>query len=128
MPSTALNSTAKDAHFQAVKTPFPLVVGELRETLGAKLCAYLGSVKETRAVNQWADGLRTPSDQVQRRFRVTLQVTATLASSETTEVTQVWFQGLNPLLDDRSPLRVLREDDLDVAGPLVLYAAKAFVA
>jgi len=44
------------AHQRAVRASFPEVASMLREILGAKLCAYLGSVKETRAVNEWADG------------------------------------------------------------------------
>jgi len=49
------------AHIRAVRSSFPEVVAALREILGLKLCAYLGSVKETRAVNEWADGVREPS-------------------------------------------------------------------
>ena len=48
------------AHIRAVRSSFPEVVAALREVLGLKLCAYLGSVKETRAVNEWAEGIREP--------------------------------------------------------------------
>src|SRR5919204_3805549 len=58
------------AHVRAVRSSFPEVVTALREILGLRLCAYLGSVKETRAVNEWADGVREPSDVVQRRLRL----------------------------------------------------------
>ena len=34
------------------------LVSELRELLGANLVAYLGKVKETRAIPQWAEGTR----------------------------------------------------------------------
>ncbi len=46
------------AHVRAVRSSFPEVVAALREILGLKLCAYLGSVKETRAVNEWATASR----------------------------------------------------------------------
>src|SRR5579884_120518 len=62
------------AHVRAVRSTFPEVVAALREILGLKLCAYLGSVKEARAVNEWAEGVREPSDAVQRRLRLALQV------------------------------------------------------
>ncbi len=127
MPSTAVVQSLQTAHDIAVKAPFPQVVVELSDVLGARLCAYLGSVKETRAVRQWADGARTPSAEVQRRLRVALQVATSLAASESAAVAQVWFQGLNPLLDDRSPLGVLRDDDLDECGPAVIGAARAFM-
>ncbi len=36
-----------------------MLVKELRELRGARLVAYLGGVRETRAVRHWADGTRT---------------------------------------------------------------------
>ena len=39
-----------------------------------------------------------------------------------------WFLGMNPLLDDRSPLLLLSDGDLDEAQPAVMGAARAFVA
>src|SRR2546421_2946416 len=97
------------AHVRAVRSSFPEVVATLREILGSKLCAYLGSVKETRAVNEWAEGTREPSDGIQQRLRVALRVALAIADADSPEVARAWFQGLNPQLDDRSPARLLRE-------------------
>lgn len=102
------------------------VVRELRNALGPKLVAYIGSVKETRAVRQWAEGERSPSSESQRRLRLALQVTYLLTRNESEAVTQSWLQGMNPRLDDRSPARVLREGDLEVDGPRVVDAARRF--
>jgi hypothetical protein len=101
--------------------------GGLREILGLKLCAYLGSVKETRAVNEWAEGVREPSDAVQRRLRLALQVAGAIAEVDGPEVARAWFQGLNPQLDDRSPARLLREGDIDEVGSEVIAAERAFL-
>jgi len=49
------------AHARAVRASLPEVVDSLRSILGAQLCAYIGSVKETRAVNDRAEGVRDPS-------------------------------------------------------------------
>ena len=38
----------------------------MRDLLGAKLIAYIGWVKETRAVRLWAGGERRPSSEVLR--------------------------------------------------------------
>jgi hypothetical protein len=115
------------AHTRAVRASFPEVVGALREILGLKLCAYLGSVKETRAVNEWADGTREPSETVQRRLRLAFQVAGVIADVDGAEVARAWFQGLNPQLGDRSPARLLREGDLDEVGPEVIGAERAFL-
>ena len=112
-----------EAHSKAVRASFPEVAAALRALLGARLVAYLGSVRETRAVNQWADGSREPSAEVQQRLRVALQIALTIAASESEQIAQAWFQGLNPQLDDRSPARLLREGDVDEVGPVVITAA-----
>jgi hypothetical protein len=115
------------AHTLAVRSTFPEVVGALRELLGPRLVAYLGSVRETRAVHQWADGARAPSEGVQQRLRVALQVASMVAEVEGPRIAQAWLQGLNPQLDDRSPARLLREGELQEIGPAVIGAARAFL-
>ena len=126
---TAVSSARPDyvAHERAIRATFPEVVAQLRSILGAKLCAYLGSVKETRAVNEWADGTRAPSDETQQRLRFALRVALAITDTDGPEVTRAWFQGLNPQLDDRSPARLLREGDLAEVGPAVIAAERAFL-
>ena len=128
MTSTPVARPDYEAHVRATRSTFPEVVREVRDILGPRLCAYMGSVKEARAVHQWADGSRKPSADVQRRLRTALQAAAPIAAADSAAIAQAWFQGLNPQLDDRSPLRLLREGDLDEVGPEVIGAARAFLA
>ena len=116
------------AHDHAYRLSLEKVVDELRHVLGAKLVAYVAGVTETRAVREWADGIREPRSPVPEQLRVTLQVVEMLLTRESPAVVQAWFQGLNPQLEDRSPARLLREGDLNDVGPQVLAAARAFVA
>lgn len=115
------------AHAHVARLEFPGVVDALRDLLGARLTAYLGSVGETRAVHAWAEGARQPSDATKQRLRQALVVAMTITESDSREVAQAWFQGLNPQLDDRSPARLLREGELDDIGPAVMAAARAFL-
>lgn len=114
------------AHGSA-NSPLPRAVTRLRELLGATLVAYLGGVKETRAVAQWATGVRAPSTQVERRLRDALQIAEILVEHEDKGVVRAWFQGMNPQLDDMAPARMLRESPSEKAGPAVLAAARSFV-
>lgn len=125
--ATSLSASNLDAHEKSVRLSAPELVARLRDLLGAKLVAYLGSVKETRAVRQWAEGDRTPSADVIARLRVAYQVASLMTSTDSPAVVQAWFQGMNPRLDDESPARLLREGDLDTDGPTVLAAARAFM-
>lgn len=115
------------AYEQSVRLATPALVAELRELLGAKLVAYLGGVRETRAVRQWAEGTRAVQDATdEHRLRLAYQAAALIAATDAPGVLQAWFKGLNPQLEDRSPARLLREGDVDEVGPMVLAAARAF--
>ncbi|MDN4643918.1 hypothetical protein [Arthrobacter sp. PsM3] len=114
------------AHQDSIRLSDADLVRDLRDLLGAKLVAHIGSVKETRAVRQWADAERKPSADVIQRLRTAYHVAALLAEGDSRAVVQAWFQGMNPQLDDVPPARLLREGQLDDAGPLVLAAARAF--
>ena len=116
-----------EAHVRSVRASFPEVAEQLCALLGARLVAYLGGVRETRAVHEWADGCRQPRDEVRQRLRLALQVAIPLAEVDSPEIAQAWFQGLNPQLDDRSPARLLRDGDLEEVGPGVIAAARAFL-
>lgn len=116
-------------HEESMRKTFPQIAGELRELLGARLVAYIGAVKETRAVREWADGAREPgSAATERRLRLTYAIARCIAEADGKETAQAWFQGLNPLLDDVSPARLLRDGDLDTVGPLVVTAERQFLA
>ena len=91
----------------AMRLPFQEVARRLRELLGAGLVAYIGSVRETRAVRQWGQG-RRPGKDVETRLRHAYAIAQCIADSDGTETAQAWFQGLNPMLDDVSPARLLR--------------------
>ena len=68
-----------EASVKASRSSIPEVILGLREILGARLVAYLGGVKETRTVREWADGKRAPSsDSVRRRLRDAYQVAVML--------------------------------------------------
>lgn len=126
-PATIARGDLK-AYDDSVRLPAADLVSALRELLGARLVAYIGSVKETRAVRQWAEGERTPSNEVLMRLRMAYRVAALLRQKDSAAVVQTWFQGMNPRLDDVSPARLLREGDLEQAGPEILDAARAFAA
>lgn len=127
-PTTSGSPSRPDlhAHEYAIRLPIAGVVDELSRRLTPRLVAYLAGMGDTRTVNEWANGDRTPRNHdIERRLRLALQVSLTLSGHDTQDVVRGWFQGVNPLLDERSPARLLRDADLDEVGPAVLAAARA---
>ena len=105
------------------------LVAALRDLLRAKLVAYLGRVKDTRAVHRWAEGTRSIAnpDDVER-LRIAYRAARLITERDCPAVAQAWFQGLNPILDGHAPALFLREGELADVGPQVLDAARQFAA
>ncbi len=62
------------------------LVQALRDLPGARLVAYIGSVKEGRAVRLWAEDERRPSEDVLLRLRAAYQIAALLAEKDSRAV------------------------------------------
>lgn len=115
------------AHRESLRLPTTEIVNRLVEMLGRKLTAYIGKVKDVRAVDRWMAGGEIYGD-AEERLRFAYQVARTLREQETPAVVQAWMTGVNPELGDRVPLRLMREGDLNVVAAEVLRAARAFLA
>jgi len=115
------------AHREALRLPAAAVVAKLVEIVGRKLTAYIGGVKDARAVDRWIAGGEIYGD-AEPRLRFAFQVVRTLSEHDSASVVQAWLTGVNPELGDRIPLRLLRESDIDAVAPAILSAARAFLA
>ena len=115
------------AHREALRLPMSIVVSRLVEMIGKKLTAYIGGVKDVRAVDRWMAGSELYSN-ADTRLRFAFQVAKTIGEHDSSAVIQAWFTGVNPELGDRVPIRLLREGDIDAVAPAILGAARAFLA
>jgi len=95
------------AHREATTAPFPKLVRELVAVIGKKLTAYIAGVKDVRAIDRWMDE-GAPYKSAEERLRFAFRVVKTLENHETSG-SQSWLTGLNPELNDRVPIRLLRE-------------------
>jgi hypothetical protein len=92
------------------------------------LTAYVAGVRDVRALDRWTAGVEPASDEIVERLRLTFRLASALAERESPQVVQAWMTGLNPELGDRVPVRLLREGEIEVVGPQLLGAARAFLA
>jgi hypothetical protein len=130
--STAIGSRATSwpdlaAHREATTAPFPKVVHELVAAIGRKLTAFIAGVKDVRGLDRWIEGAARYKS-AKERLRFAFQVVKTLENHEQSSVVRAWLTGLNPELNDRVPIRLMREGDLETVGPEILGAVRAFVA
>ena len=119
----------RKCYHEAARMDFSGLVNGLQDILGARLVAYIASVKDTRTIQGWADGGSVKNrEKVDSRLRLAHEIAMCMYKIEGRETTQAWFQGLNPLLGDTRPARLLREGDIDTDGPRLRDAERAFFA
>jgi hypothetical protein len=114
------------AHREALRLPIPEIVNYLTGIIGRKLTAYVGRVRDVRAVDRWINGSELCSD-AEQRLRFAFELVRMLAERENPSMIQCWLTGLNPELGDRVPLRLMRENDLETMAPEIMGAARAFL-
>ena len=127
MATRTLPRPGLDAHRESLSISFPELVSKLVGIIGRKLTAYIGNVKDVRAVDRWMKGNEAYGG-VEPRLRFAFQVARTLSEHDSPRVVQAWLTGVNPELGDRVPIRLLREGDLNIIGAEILGAARAFIA
>jgi len=115
------------AHREVVRLPASKVVAKLVEIVGRKLTAYIGGVKDARAVDRWIAGGGIYGG-AERRLRFAFQVVRALSELDSPAVVQAWLTGVNPELGDRVPLRLMRENEIDAVAPAILSAARAYLS
>jgi hypothetical protein len=114
------------AHREALRLPATAVVAKLVEIVGRKLTAYIGGVKDARAVDRWIVGGEIYGD-AESRLRFAFQVARTLSEHDSPAVAQAWLTGVNPELGDRVPLRLMRENEIDEVASAILSAMRAYL-
>lgn len=128
-----MTSAVKEADLEAFNRVLRMDDAELaknvRDLLGAKLTAYIGGVKSTRSVGQWVAGTEIRDSAARARLGLAYRAASLINERDSVRVVQAWFQGMNPMLGDRAPARVLVEsapgsDDVS----LFLAAARKIAA
>ena len=123
-----LRSESDQADYsQSFTLPLSEISRELATIIGKKLTAYIGHAKDTRTVDCWISGGEADED-AEQRLRFAYHVVKIVREQESPKVVQAWLIGMNPELDDRVMIRMLREEPLDTAVPFILGAARAFAA
>jgi Protein of unknown function (DUF2384). len=116
-----------DALRESVELDLAEIVTQLRDMVGPKLVAYVGNVKNTRPVSDWANGRRSPGAEDERRIRLAFQASRLLSERYSPANIQAWMTGSNPGLGYDSPAHMIKnaEHVADVVRE-VMNAAMSF--
>lgn len=111
---------------ESVELPLSELVERLRELVGVRLVAYVGNVKNTRPVSDWATGRRSPGSEDEARLRLAFQAARLMRERYDTATIQSWMMGSNPALGYEAPARYIRENRAIDVNREVMAAASSF--
>jgi hypothetical protein len=106
-----------------VGLPVADVAAALQEHLGQALLGVIVD-KNVRTLARWANATVRPPHASEKLLRDTLQVFELLTSVDSPDVARAWFMGMNPQLDDASPVEALS----DGRSRDVMVAARAYIS
>lgn len=96
----------------------------LQDNLGRRLTAHLAGIADTRQVGRWAKGENAPCHESEVAIRAAYQIFRILAEVESPPTVRAGFIGMNPQLNDDSPVEALANGRLREA----LAAARAYAS
>lgn len=108
--------------------PIKDVVENLQNTLGERLTALIGGVKNVRIVSRWARGVQRPTHEWNLRLAYTAaHEIMDPPQGYDAETARTWFMG--SFIDDRSPALVIADAKKgdEVAEVSIIRAARAFL-
>ncbi len=113
-------------HRQATSASISEIARHLQEVLSRRLTAFAAGVQDGKTVTRWASGEVTEirDIEVEQRLRTTFEISQLLLLQESPQTVKAWFIGMNPELDDVSPIEAIHDGDLKGA----LIAARVFSA
>lgn len=118
-----IDRARRAAHRTAVQSEISHVTADLQKVLGQALIAVIVN-KDVRTVARWTAATPAkPSTRDNQRLRDALQVQQLLLTADAPDVVRAWFMGMNPQLNDLSPVEALAEG----RAREVMAAARAFV-
>lgn len=114
----------QQAHRQAMEVPVDELAGSLQELLTRQLTTHIAGVKDGKTVTRWVSGeiSEIRNFEVEQRLRTAYEIAQILLTAEEPATVKAWFIGLNPLLDDASPVEALGAGQLKET----IAAARAF--
>lgn len=115
-----------DPYRIALQSSVGTIATALQDLLTRRLTAYTVGIKDAKTISRWAnqDVSGVQNEEVERKLRTTYQMALMLLSVDAPPTVKAWFVGMNPYLNDQSPVEAIRSGREREA----LDAARAFVA
>ncbi|MFH8739164.1 MULTISPECIES: XRE family transcriptional regulator [unclassified Streptomyces] len=118
--------TAAEAEARALRATTELKPDEmarlLQDTFSQRVAAHIAGVDDPKQVGRWARQQNAPRIDSESRMRAACQVFTFISNCENRHIARAWMLGMNPQLDDDSPIEAIAEGRFKE----VMAAARSF--
>lgn len=104
------HDTETTAHAGTVQTPVADIARFLQENFGRRLAAFIAGIEDPKQVGKWCIGQNSPRIDSELRLRAAYQVFQMITLEENSHTARAWMIGMNPQLEDDSPIQAIAED------------------
>ncbi|MET7935347.1 XRE family transcriptional regulator [Streptomyces sp. NPDC005322] len=104
------HDTETAAHADMVQTSIADIARFLQENFGQRLTAFIASIEDPKQVGKWCSGHNSPRIDSELRLRAAYQVFQMITRAENCHTARAWMIGMNPQLEDDSPVQAIADD------------------
>lgn len=118
--------TAAEAEGRALRETTELTPAQmaalLQDTFSQRVAALIAGVEDHKQVGRWAREQNAPRIDAENRMRAACQVFTFIANCENHHIARAWMMGMNPQLEDDSPIEAIAQGRFKEA----MAAARSF--
>ncbi|WP_051813811.1 hypothetical protein [Streptomyces sp. NRRL S-340] len=102
--------TEATAHAGTVQASTAAIARFLQDNFGQRLTAFIAGIEDPKQVGKWCSGQNSPRIDSELRLRAAYQVFQMITLAENCHTARAWMIGMNPQLEDDSPVQAIAED------------------
>ncbi|ANW19116.1 hypothetical protein [Streptomyces clavuligerus] len=102
--------TEAAAHADTVQTTIADIARFLQENFGQRLAAFIAGIEDPKQVGKWCSSQNAPRVDSELRLRAAYQVFQMITLAENCHTARAWMIGMNPQLEDDSPIQAVAAD------------------
>uniref|UniRef100_UPI002F917B13 XRE family transcriptional regulator n=1 Tax=Streptomyces virginiae TaxID=1961 RepID=UPI002F917B13 len=106
----ATDEAANRAYRDTAELKITEIATFLQEQFSQRVVARLAGIEDPKQVGRWSRGQNEPRFDSEFRLRTAFQVFRYIEECENRHVARAWMMGMNPQLEDESPLLVIADD------------------
>ncbi|MER7540078.1 XRE family transcriptional regulator [Streptomyces sp. NPDC097704] len=98
------------AHQASTEVSIAEIAQFLQDTFSQRTVAFIAGIRDAKQVGRWCREVNAPRVDSEVRLRTAFQIFRYIEECENRHIARAWMLGMNPQLEDDSPLQALAED------------------